>query len=349
MSLLTITKESFLNRYDKPKTRAQAQVALIAWDRFVAHLLLDEGDVILQLKNNDRERYRILDHMVQFWRFARSPKRFCQKRDPTTISTYFIYVKAWLKFNDVELLDDKIKDAVRFPRKTRERVRGVDRDMIFKMYERASPWYRALIVFLSCTGMRIGEALNMRMSWIDFESDPVKITIPGQYTKTGQERITFLTPEAARHIQEISEGDVIFNKSYQSVWVALDKLRKDCGFAERGINGQFHFRIHKLRGFAENKIARAVDSEYAHTILGHTKDLISYNQGGTSDLEYAEDFKKAIPALTISVNHKLLDENERLKDQTNTIKEIKRQQEMLTSFLSAHPQLAAQFKRFASR
>lgn len=346
MSLLTITKESFLNRYDKPKTRSQAHVALVAWDRFVHHLLLDEADVILQLKNNEKEKYRILDHMVQFWRNARNPKRFCQKRDPSTISIYFIYVKAWLKFNDVELSDDKIKDAVRFPRKTRERVRGVDRDMIFKMYDRANTWYKALIVFQSCTAMRIGEALNARMSWIDFESDPAKITIPGQFTKTGQERITFLTPEAVRHIREIAEGDIIFNKSYQSVWNYMNRLRTDCGFTDRGVNGQHHVRIHKFRAFAENKIARAVDSEYAHTILGHTKDLISYNQGGTSDLEYAEDFKKAIPSLTISTNHKLLDENEKLKDQANAIKEIKRQQEMMTAFMQAHPQLAEQFRRF---
>lgn len=346
MSLLSITREQFLNRYDKPKTKSQATVALIAWDRFVSHMLVSEPDLILQLKQNEKERYRVLDHVVQFWKNARNPKAFARKRHPTTISTYFIYVKAWLKFNEVEISDDKIKDAVRFPKAIRERVRGMDQPMIFKMYDRATPWYKALIVFQACTGMRIGEALNARMSWIDFESDPPKITIPGEYTKTGQERITFLTPEAVRHIKEIAKGDIIFDKSYQSVWNYMDRLRKDCGFTERGSNGQYHVRIHKLRGFAENKIGRAVDSEFAHTILGHTKDLIQYNQGGTTDDEAAEDFKKAIPSLTISTNHKLLDENERLKEQANSIKEIKRQQDLLTAFLSAHPQLAEQFKRF---
>lgn len=349
MSLLSITREQFLNRYDKPKTKSQATVALIAWDRFVSHILVPESDIILQMKQNEKERYRILDHLVQFWKNARNPKRFAQKRDPTTISIYFIYAKAWLKFNEVEIDSDKVHDAVRFPKKIKERVRGMDRDMIFKLYERATPFYKALIVFCSCTGMRIGEALNARMSWIDFESDPPKVTIPGGLTKTAQERITFLTPEAVRHIREIATGDIIFDKSYQSVWNYFDRLRKDCGFTERGINGQSHVRIHKLRGFAENKIGRAVDSEFAHSILGHTKDLIQYNQGGTTDDEAAQDYKLAIPALTISTNHKLLDENERLKDQTNTIREIKRQQDLLTAFLSAHPQLAEQFQRFVSR
>jgi integrase len=218
--------------------------------------------------------------------------------------------------------------------------------MIMEMYEKASPFYRALIVFCACTGMRIGEALNARMSWIDFASDPPRITIPGQYTKTKQERITFLTPEAARHVRDIAVGDMIFDKSYQAVWNYMDALRYKCGFTERGANGQHHVKIHKFRAFAENKIARAVDSEYAHTILGHTKDLIQYNQGGTSEDEYAEDFKKAVPALTITTNHKLIDENEKLRQQNNAIKSVQHQQEMIMAFLQAHPKLAKEFARF---
>jgi integrase len=323
---------------------------LIAWDRFVQHMLIAEPDLIMEMRKNNSQKYLVLDHMVQFWRNARSPKRFCQKRHPTTISTYFIYVKAWLKFNDIEIDSDKVKDSVKFPKAIKERVRGIDRDVIFEVYEKSNVFYRALLIFLSCTGMRVSEALNIEVSWIDFTSDPPMVTIPGQFTKTSQERITFLTPECVRHLNNIIQPDTkkIFDVSYQAVWKYFDDLRKQCGRMDRGANGHHHLRIHKLRGFAENKIARAVDSEYAHSILGHTKDLIQYNQGGTTEAEAAEDYKKAIPALTITTNHKLLDENEKLKSTQSEIANIKRQQEMMMAFLSAHPKLASQFRSFAN-
>lgn len=300
--MLNISREQFYNRYDKIKTQKQAMVALIAWDRFVQHMLADENEIISYLKTQTNTKYLLLDHMVQFWKMARNPNDFNRTRHPTTIATYFVYVKAWLKLNEVELDDSKIKDYIRFPKSTQERVRGINREMVQQMYDLANPMYKALIVFLCATGMRIGEALKTEMSWIDFTSDPPKVTIPAAVTKTGQERITFLTPEAVKWIRQIhpEQEGVIFPVSYQSVWSYFNSLRRRCGFIERGTNGFFHTRLHKFRGFCENRLARSVDPEYAHTILGHKKDLIQYHQGGTTDEDAAADYKLAIPELTIS-------------------------------------------------
>jgi integrase len=52
---------------------------------------------------------------------------------------------------------------------------------------------RALFITLAVSGMRIGEALKLKDENINLKSNPVKITIPGQITKNGDPRITFVT------------------------------------------------------------------------------------------------------------------------------------------------------------
>ena len=51
-------------------------------------------------------------------------------------------------------------------------------------------------MFLACTGMRATEALSIRLKDIDLNTDPVKVFIRGEYTKTKQDRFVFLTKEA---------------------------------------------------------------------------------------------------------------------------------------------------------
>jgi integrase len=286
-------------RYERLKTRQIIETALSQWDNFVYHLCSTEQEILEQMKDESK-KYLILDHLVQFWKNGRN-QRF-QKRRPVTVQTYFTFVRAWLQYSGIELQQEKISQFVRFPKSDEQRVRGINRDMIQAMYNNADDFMKALIVFLAATGMRIGEALATRVEWIDFSKTPAKITIPAEYTKTRQERITFLTPEAVKWINRIhpEPTGIIFNVAYKTVWKRFDALRKKCGFTDTGTNGFHHFRIHKYRGFTENRLARTVDPEFAHTILGHKKDLIQYNQGGMTEDDAANDYLKAIPELTIA-------------------------------------------------
>jgi integrase len=52
----------------------------------------------------------------------------------------------------------------------------------------------ALVLALS-TGMRVGEVSAMELRWMDFNSDPVRITIPSTITKTRMTRTVFTTGE----------------------------------------------------------------------------------------------------------------------------------------------------------
>jgi hypothetical protein len=60
---------------------------------------------------------------------------------------------------------------------------------------------RTYIILLAATGMRAVEALSIRIKDIDFDSNPARLFVRGEYTKTKVDRIIFLTKEAAQQLK----------------------------------------------------------------------------------------------------------------------------------------------------
>jgi integrase len=61
---------------------------------------------------------------------------------------------------------------------------------------------KSLFLVLASSGMRIGEALRLKVEDVDLTSDPPKINIRGEYTKTGNPRIAFISFEARESLEE---------------------------------------------------------------------------------------------------------------------------------------------------
>lgn len=56
-------------------------------------------------------------------------------------------------------------------------------------------------MLLAATGMRATEALSIRICDLDFKSDPSKLFIRGEYTKTKSDRTILLTQEVAQQLK----------------------------------------------------------------------------------------------------------------------------------------------------
>lgn len=300
MSLITVSREQFKARFEKPKTKRMIDSALVAWDKFLKHIMADEPTLILRFRDNEKEKYAILDHMIQTWKRSKSL---------ATMRSYFQYTKSWLKYNDIPFDDDKIKENIRFPKPIKSRGRGIDKDLIKRLVDASNPFYKALIIVLASTGIRVSGVLAMKVNWIDFNSKPAKVTVPGEHAKAGVEYITFLTNEAERMIKEIirerklKDDDIIFRKSYGAFATYISKLRKKLNLMDKEPNGKFYIvRIHKYRSFTLNRLSRSIGSEFAHAILGHGEDVGKYFHDGMSDDEAGEDFKKGIESITINDN-----------------------------------------------
>ena len=119
-------------------------------------------------------------------------------KPPLTIRTFLAAVKGFLEHNDVELKQKYWKGLTRRIQGKRARTR--DRIPSNKELRQILSFMdakgRALFLLLSSSGMRIGEALKLEIADIDTYSNPAKIEIRGETTKSGDPRYTFISSEA---------------------------------------------------------------------------------------------------------------------------------------------------------
>lgn len=305
MSIITVSREDFIGRYESIETKITVIKALKKWDKFLQSKSLIEADLFIGLKNdNGNQKYILLDQLSRF---------------PVPM-VWFTYIKAWIKYNDITLDNDKIKEYVRWPKKMKEREKGIDREIVRSFLENLKPFYRTVVLVAAVTGMRIrSELINkMEWSWIDFDSDPIKITIPAKYTKMKQERITFATPQVKEELLKIkaqSKSRIVFPRSYDAFYNHLSLVRDKLGLTERKMNGLYQFKPHRFRGFTENKLSKIIGEEYAHAITGHGNYLNQYFSGGTTDVEAGHDYLKAVKDLTIEFTPKHIEPH--IKDDTS--------------------------------
>lgn len=289
MSIITVSREDFIRRYESIETKLTVVKALKKWDKFLESKSLVESDLFIGLKNDTgNQKYILLDQLSRF----------------PIPQVWFVYVKAWIKYNDISLDNDKIKQYVRWPKKMKEREKGIDRDILLSILKQMNPFYRRVVIFAAVTGMRIrSEVINkMEWSWINFDVEPAQITIPAPYTKMKQERITFITPQVKAmllKLKEQSKSKKVFPKSYDAFHRHFSNVRKKIDLVERKSTGVYQLKPHRLRGFTENKLSKAIGEEFAHAITGHGNYLGQYFAGGTTDKEAGQDYAKAVKDLTI--------------------------------------------------
>jgi integrase len=152
-------------------------------------------------KNNDQL------HIV----FQRIINKLSERRAPKTVSFYMYLLFDFLKFHRIKLED--AKQQLKMPKGT---VR-VDRLPTLAEVQRLilaskSPRMRLLIQLLLQTGMRVSEALSLRVADIDFDAKVIRIR--GAATKTKAAREVPLIPELEAAIK-----DYLSRRKVVSIWL----------------------------------------------------------------------------------------------------------------------------------
>ena len=62
---------------------------------------------------------------------------------------------------------------------------------------------KALFLLLSSSGMRLGEVLRLKPENIGLSSDPIRVNIRGNTTKSGNRRWAFISDEAGEAIVNV--------------------------------------------------------------------------------------------------------------------------------------------------
>jgi integrase/exonuclease VII small subunit len=182
---------------------------------------------------------------------------------------------------------------------------------------------RSLFLVLASSGMRIGEALKLKVDDIDLTSDPAKINIRGEYTKTGNSRIAFISSEAKEAIEEwlkirekelnvavkrsrygkVSDDKRIWsfetNTAYFIWRNAISKSGFDKRFQYNNNLGRYTVHPHVLRKFFRSRLATVIPVDVVEALMGHEYYLTEvYRRYDSEDL--AKFYKQGEHTLLLS-------------------------------------------------
>jgi integrase len=182
---------------------------------------------------------------------------------------------------------------------------------------------RVLVLCLCSSGMRLGEALQLKFSDVDLKVVPARVTVRASTTKTEDTRTTFLSAEAVEalriwqgaippyleragkryfHAGRIRDTDRVFpfgRETARTMWG--DVLRRAGVKDEKDpATNRRRMRLHSCRRFFRTQLPLGgTPADVAEALMGHEEGLtVIYRTHSDADL--AREYLKGEPAITIA-------------------------------------------------
>ncbi|MCH7969005.1 MAG: tyrosine-type recombinase/integrase [Thaumarchaeota archaeon] len=298
-------------------------------------------EIIESIKNKSVDPYDVLKEYVVY--LDRQGKK------PATIKLMITAVKGFLRHCKIQIYSEEFQSRVRLPKKVHYREEPLTKEIILRLLNIISPKLRTIILVAVASGMRIGEMIQLKLSDIDLTSNPTRIRIRAETTKTREARETFLTQEATRALKDYLtrffgwkdaetnsqlQNIVIFGRTTRPFQADFDRsislqsresllinsmrqyVNKVPELAKLNENGQRMIHFHAFRKFFRTVVGNAVGRDYAEALIGHHFYLDTYYN--LPNDKKRELYLKAEPHLTISdftkIERDLLSVTERQKE-----------------------------------
>ena len=300
-------------------------------DKFRLHFKIKDYDSIIKL---DRKQLTIMiEDYVLYLR---------DKVGPNTVPTPMTAIRSFLEINDIMINWRRIRRL--YPAKIKLSGRNAwNTSDIQKMLQYStSTRSNALIHFLASTGVRTGALDNLKLKHVsDMPMDCKSVLI---YADEIEEYYTFLTPEASKALEQYltkrkTDGEVltsespVFRKFYQigsaksipvhkeSIESLTHRIIKKTGLREPKKGTRYD--IQQNHGFRKRfntilKMNNAVNSNIAEKLMGHRNGLDGVYLTPTKD-QLFEEFKKAIPELTIDNSERNRTEQKKIEKEKSEL------------------------------
>ena len=316
-----MTKESYFEhiRSMSVSHRTQTRIALDWFDKFLIGKFDGKTEKIIladlmKQKYSDPQRhstnlFNVLQDFINYLGV--------EGQDPSTIRGNFNLVKNYLNWYGFEIYTESVKARLKFQKKIEEEAYPLTIDDVKKILDNSKEQRKALYLFLTSTGCRISESIQIRKRDLDFSFDRIMVRIAGKYTKTKKPRKTFVTKEAEGYLmpilKKIKDDDLIFGtnenhlKSKHNEEEHFSRNRIRAGLQDlKYDNGIHKITLHSFRSWFVTKCNR-VDSDFGNALAGHSRYMKRYNR--FTDEELCQLFIKAEPSLSIFEN---VDSNENI-------------------------------------
>lgn len=275
-------------------TRENIQAAINNFKKFVQEKHNSTPDVICgelietkKTKGDEEYEDQLYDFLQEWINW-----NVLKKTGAYTIKTRFSILKSYLYYLGVKSNQQDIKELLKFPRKLVEEKYPLKkqelRDLV--LAQSRHPKRQALYLACSSSGMRQGEALQIRKKDLDFSLERPMIRIRAEYTKTKAARTTFVSRECHEkimtYLQSLNDEDYVFTNSKgdfktrgRTEQMALSNVLEALGYNERYSSNRFYkITSHSFRAYFFTAATRKHDENYAHRMTGHGGYLMQYDR-----------------------------------------------------------------------
>ncbi len=285
----------------------------------------DLDQIVSKIKEGNLDVFKMFNEFVVF-----QDKSGLQ---PRSIHLSVNAVKSFLRHCGIKIYTEDFKHSVRLPKKYNVQEIPITKEIIIRLLRNVSPKLQAMILVAVSTGMRVSELVQFTVSDIDFESEPVKIRLRAETTKTRTAREVFLTHEAVIALKDylkryhkwetglpVNTKRPVFGRTSMSknpvkndsslklapcfaakslVQKSLEgAIKKIPEFDARMENGKRVIHFHAFRKFFRTTVGNVCGRDYAEALMGHSFYLDTYYQ--LPDEKKREMFLEVEPHLTIS-------------------------------------------------
>ena len=266
-------------------------------------------------------------------------------KPPATIKIRVTAVKEWLNFHGVEFSQRELKTLRhRIPRaKSAWTVESeFDIEVLKKILAHTDEKGSALLLTLASSGMRIGEALNVKLNDVDLTADPPEIIVRGEYTKGEETRVVFISKETKAAVEEwLNVRDTYLKAALNKTKGFVEKIevkpKKETddrlfpfsdgvvrelwgrALTKAGLDGKdtstgrLKYRVHGLRKFFRSQLALSCPVDIVEALMGHEGYLTNAYRRYTRK-QMGEYYLKAEHLVTIMGSGDIRELQDRLQD-----------------------------------
>ncbi len=259
MNIITIQMKGYINgwleTYRNNNTRHICMASVKQFLKTVYGSLIDDLESVAEKYVEECRSGR--DWFRDLLSFAAS----LYDRPPASAMVYMSTVKNWIEYVlDVELTKRQTKLLrSRLPKGSRARTNEAEltSELLGRILTHCDVKGRALFLFLATSGIRIGEALQLRITDLDLTHEPVKVTIRGEYTKSGDGYNTFISEEAKKALVEWLKVRDEYIKSASGKGKGLTKTGFGRGLKREVDDRVFPFSMYVAMSMWNNAVRKA--------------------------------------------------------------------------------------------
>ena len=279
------------------------EMALRAFDRETGE---PAETVIAKVKSNQLDVYETFDKFVGSLDKAGS--------SPCTVTCYINRITRYFAFNDVTVDPVRFRAKVVMPRVEDPDDRAPTVEELRNVLSWGKLRTKTLILVMATSGMRLGEAIVLKIGHIEFGSKPTRITLSSKVAKkTGKGRTVYISDEATEYLKKYlgdrnnadlwvfpSEADEHNHVSEDRAWSTITECIEKAGLGkskETTTCGRRKIHPYSLRKFFFSKAVGVIGETAAHAMMGHGSYQQTYYR--RTEEERAKDYLKVMPCLSI--------------------------------------------------